>query len=105
MMIYIDGEFKCYPEDDGTRTAVEADFFEGKCDDYIRGYRFVPEGETWIREDGRAFRGQMIAPWKPWAELAAFQQEFELQQTRAELADAKAALALLGVTEEVTESA
>ena len=30
--IYIDNGFKCHVTDDGTMTAIETDFFDGKCD-------------------------------------------------------------------------
>ncbi len=61
-------------------TAVTTDVFDGKCDAYIEGYRFVPSGETWTREDGVAFSGEMIAPWRPWAELDVAQREYEREQ-------------------------
>lgn len=77
--IYIDTDFKCHVTDDGTMTAVETDFFYGKCDAFIEGYRFVPEGETWTREDGAEFRGEMISPWKDYAELDNAQREYERQ--------------------------
>lgn len=71
MIIYIDNEYKCYTSDNGALTAVETDFFNGKCETYIEGYRFVPSDKTWMREDGIVFSGEMIAPWKPYTELAA----------------------------------
>lgn len=80
MMIYIDSEFKCHASDDGTMTAVETDVFDGKCDTYVEGYRFIPAGQTWTRADGVVFTGEMIAPWKPWAELDAAQREYEREQ-------------------------
>lgn len=80
MMIYIDSEFKCHVSDDGTMTAVKTDAFDGKCDTYIEGYRFIPIGQTWTRADGVVFTGEMIAPWKPWAELDAAQREYEREQ-------------------------
>ena len=89
--IYLDSDFKCHISDDGTMTAVETDFFDGKCDAYVEGYRFVPDGESWTRSDGKVFRGEMIAPWKPYSELDAAQREYE----RARLADAENALAIL----------
>lgn len=79
-MIYIDSEFKCHASDDGTMTAVETDAFDGKCDAYIEGYRFIPSGQTWTRADGMVFTGEMIAPWKPWDELDAAQREYEREQ-------------------------
>lgn len=78
-MIYIDSEFRCHISDDGTMTAVETDFFDGKCDAFLEGYRFVPEGENWTRSDGAHFHGEMIAPWKPYSELDAAQREYERQ--------------------------
>ena len=80
MKIYIDSEFKCYVENDGTMREVETEEFEGKCTEYIEGYRFVPFGETWVREDGERFEGEMIAPWEPHDKLDAAQREYERQQ-------------------------
>lgn len=91
--IYIDSDFRCHVTNDGTMIAVETKAFDGKCDAYIEGYRLVPDGESWIRWDGVVFHGEMISPWKPWAELDAAQREYE----RQEAVDMKEALALLGV--------
>lgn len=95
MKIYIDSEYCCHATNpDGIYTEVETDFFDGKCTKSIEGYRFVPFGESWTREDGVVFRGEMIAPWKPYSELDAAQREYEQEQ----LADMQAALEILGVT-------
>lgn len=98
MKIYIDDEFKCHTQAADDRTAVETDFFDGMCATYIEGYRFVPVGKTWTAADGTAFRGEMISPWKPWAELDAAQRAYEreraaaLEAQNAELLDAMAAM-------------
>ena len=89
--IYLDSEYKCHISDDGTKTAVETDFFDGKCDAFVEGYRFVPSGESWTRSDGVVFHGEMIAPWKPYQELDAAQRNYERQQ----MADMENALAIL----------
>lgn len=80
MTIYIDNDYKCHVADNGTMTAVETDAFDGKCVTYIEGYRFVPSGKTWTRDDGVQFSGEMIAPWKDYNELDAAQREYERQQ-------------------------
>lgn len=93
--IYIDSDFKCHAADDGTLRAVETDFFDGKCDAMLEGYRFVPAGESWTREDGRVFTGEMICPWKPWEELEKAQHEYErelLRQYEQALSEIEAAL-------------
>lgn len=102
MTIYIDTGYKCHLTDDGTMTAIETSFFDGCCDEYIAGYRFVPEGATWTREDGEVFHGEMICPWVDWAELDAAQREYERVQYNTlatQNADMSAALEVLGVTE------
>lgn len=81
--IYIDSEFKCRTSSAEGLTQVETAAFDGKCDAYIEGYRFIPSGQTWTRSDGVVFTGEMIAPWKPWAELDAAQREYEREQYQA----------------------
>ena len=90
-IIYIDSAYKCHITDDGTMTAVETDFFDGKCDSFVEGYRFIPSGESWTREDGIVFTGEMIAPWKDHRELDAAQRAYEQEK----LTDAENALAIL----------
>lgn len=77
MTIYIDNDCKCYVSPADDRTAIETDCFDGKCQSYIEGYRFVPSGKTWTRDDGVEFAGEMISPWRPWAELDVAQREYE----------------------------
>ncbi len=91
--IYLDEDFRCHVTNDGTMTAVETKVFDGKCRAYIEGYRFVPDGKTWVRNDGKAFEGEMHAPWKDFVELDETQREYE----RQEMADMQEALALLEV--------
>lgn len=76
--IYIDSDFRCHVTDDGTMTAVETSFFDGKCDTFIEGYRLKPAGENRTRSE--------IAPWKDYDLLAAAQAQYE-----ADLAEAAAA--------------
>ena len=83
MMIYIDSDFKCHTSAAEGLTEIETDAFDGKCDAYIEGYRFIPSGQTWTRSDGVVFTGEMLAPWKPWAELDAAQREYEREQYNA----------------------
>lgn len=104
--IYLDSDFKCHITNDGTMISVETAAFDGKCDTYIEGYRFVPSGKTWVREDGMEFAGEMVAPWKPWDELDEAQREYEREQyaaVTAQNAEYEAALSeietALGVTE------
>lgn len=86
MTIYIDIDFKCHVTDGGGMTPIETDAFDGKCNRYIEGFRFVPAGETWTRKDGVAFQGQMISPHTDYAILAAYQEQYK--ESATELQDA-----------------
>ena len=97
MLIYIDSEYKCHVSPGDGLTAVETDFFDGKCRQFIEGYRFVPAGERLINPDGSFFRGEMVAPWQDYELLAEFQALYEEEQ--AKQADMAAALEVLGVSE------
>ena len=92
MIIYIDEEFKCYTEDGSGRTKVESSFFDNKCQEFIEGYRFVPNGSTWTRGDGKEFRGEMISPFKDLTSLIMAQLDYEMS-------DAISALEVLNITQ------
>jgi hypothetical protein len=77
MTIFLDEDFKCHAADSGGMRAMETDMFEGKCQEYIEGYRYVPEGESWTRSDGVIFDGQMTSAWKSYEELATAQAAYE----------------------------
>ena len=105
MTIYINTDFKCHTVAGDGMTAVETTAFDGKCAAYIEGYRFVPAGKTWTAAGGTVYSGEMITPWKPWAELDEAQREFERERAaalEAQNAEYEAALSeietALGVT-------
>lgn len=95
MTIYIDSDYKCHTtEDDGYR-AIETSFFDGKCPEWIESFRYVPAGETWVKENGEMFRGEMIAPWKDLSEAYAAQAAYATAQNaqyEAALTEIEAAL-------------
>lgn len=94
MTIYIDGDYKCYVSEADGRRAVETNYFDGKCTEWIESYRFVPAGETWVREDGEMFTN-MIAPWKDLSNAYVAQMEYVTAQNtqyEAALSEIEAAL-------------
>ena len=96
MKIYIDSDFRCHVTSTENLMAIETDAFDGKCSRYIEGYRYIPAGESWTREDGTVFTGERIAPAEDIRLLEAAQAAYE--EARAENADALAALEVLGVS-------
>lgn len=83
LKVYLDHDFKCHLTDDNTVMSVEIKFFDNKCDAFIEGYRFIPAGKSWTREDGIVFNGEMIAPWKSYEELDAAQRQYEQELAEA----------------------
>ena len=80
MTIYIDSDYKCYVSAAEGRRPIETNEFDGKCAEWIESFRFVPAGETWTREDGEEFRGEMAAPWKDLGEAYAAQAAYVAAQ-------------------------
>ena len=98
MTIYIDNDYKCYVSAAEGRRAIETDAFNGKCAEWIESYRFVPEGDTWAREDGEEFRGEMVSPWKDLGEAYAAQTAYVTAQNAQYEAALTEIEAALGVT-------
>ena len=81
MTIYIDSDYKCYVSAAEGRRAVETELFDGKCPEWIESYRFVPDGDTWTREDGEEFAGaEMMSPWKDLGEAYVAQAAYATAQ-------------------------
>lgn len=97
MIVYLDSEYRCHVDDDGTRIPIEDEFFDGKCKTFIEGYRYIPEGHTWIRPDGEEFTGDVMFPAENYEALYMAQQQYELDL--ASMNDMKNALDILGVSE------
>jgi len=77
--IYIDSDFQCYPTNDGTLRAIETDFFDGKCDTFVYGYRY---------DDSNGYI--QIYPCRSFSELDRAQRAYEkqlLEECTAELAE------------------
>ena len=98
MTIYIDSDYKCHVSTADGRRAVETNFFDGKCPEWIESYRFVPEGETWMRGDGEVFKGEMVTPWKDLSNAYAAQADYLAQQNGQYEAALTGIEAALGVT-------
>lgn len=94
MTIYIDSDYKCYVSAAEGRRAVETEVFAGKCEEWIESFRYVPAGETWIREDGAMFTN-MVSPWKELREAYIAQEAYVTAQNaqyEAALTEIEAAL-------------
>ena len=83
MKIYIDSDYKCHVSDDGMMTEVQTNFFDGKCNEFIEGYRFVPDGQDWRSNHGIVHQGEMAFPFKRYFELDVAQRKYEQDQLKA----------------------
>lgn len=84
MKIYIDinDGFKCYTTDTGGLLEYEESFFDGKCPEFIRSYRYKPVGYRWVSENGEFFRAdcKLLAPWKDLSEAYVAQAAYVTAQ-------------------------
>ena len=92
--IYVDDDFKCHVDMGENLRPIETTLFDGKCREYIEGFRIVPLGESWTREDGTVFSGEMVSTIRDYSELDEAQREYE----RELLAEYAKALETVGVT-------
>ena len=92
MTVYIDSDYKCYVSAVEGRRAIETDAFNGKCEEWIESFRFVP---AWTQDNGVMFRGEMVTPWKELGEAYVAQSEYlsgQNAQYEAALTEIEAAL-------------
>ena len=95
MKVYIDSEFKCHVSPGEGLTEVEVSFFDNKCNEFVEGYRYIPSGSVWIREDGVEFAGEMISPWKDYNELTMAQLTYmtvQYSKAQSDIAELDSAL-------------
>ena len=98
MTIYIGSDYKCYVSKADGRRAVETNYFDGKCPEWIESFRYVPAGETWVKPNGEMFRGEMVTPWKDLGEAYAAQAAYVTAQNTQYEAALSEIEAALGVT-------
>ncbi len=98
--IYLNEHYECFlQENESTTQNIQTDVFDGKCKAYIEGMRFIPDGQSWTRNDGVVFVGEMVAPFINFDILMSAQSAYEeaLAITRNEyetgLTDVQLALA------------
>ena len=95
MTIYIDSDYKCHTDAAEGRRAAETDAFNGKCEEWIESYRYVPAGEVWVRSDGVMFSGEMVSPWRDLTDAYAAQAAYltgKLAAAEADIAELDMAL-------------
>lgn len=89
MKIYIDinDGFKCYTTNTGNLLECDESFFDGKCPEFIEGYRCKPEDYEWVIDDEVCIRAdcKVITPWKNYEELERAQFQYEIAQYEAAL--------------------
>ena len=94
--IYLDSNFMCHTINSGTMTEVQTEAFDDLCNNAIELMRFVPEGATWTRPDGRVIHGEFIQATDS-EKIDAYQRQW--MEDLAQMSDMQTALEILGVTE------
>lgn len=80
MKLYLDSDFRCHLTDGGGMSPFETDLLDGKCKEYVEGYRIVPDGETWTAKDGTVLRGFLFCPAVEIGALEYAQRQYEADE-------------------------
>lgn len=83
MKIYIDDNYRCHLTNAKGYRAFNVPYFNGKSPIVIEGYRYVPSYETWTREDGTQFKGEMISPAVDSLKLDLMQEGYDVRDVEA----------------------
>ena len=94
--IYLDNDFMCHLTNDGTMTEVQTEVFDHLCNNAIELMRFIPDGKTWTRPDGRVIHGEFIQVTDS-AKIDVYQRQW--MEDQVQMSDMQTALEILGVTE------
>lgn len=78
--IYLDSDFCCHANNDGTMQAVQTDVFDSLCAGAIECYRFIPAWQEWTRSDGQVFHGPFIQLCKPTEVIDGIQRQHEADE-------------------------
>jgi hypothetical protein len=100
--LYIDSDYKVHTTNADGRTAIETDIFDGMPNQVAERYIYVPVGKSHTKSNGETVHGEFVQPFVTEKELDKAQREYERQllvQYETELADMRAALSILGVSE------
>jgi len=84
--IYIDKSYRCHTKSGGGRRAVDTSVFDGRVNEVIEGYCYIPVGETFELENGEVMTGECMFPFAEYSILDNIQRTNEQE-----------ALALLGL--------
>lgn len=93
--IYLDSAFMCHATNDGTMAEIQTEAFDNLCNNALELMRFVPQGETWTRPDGRMIHGEFIQATDS-AKIDAYQRQW--MEDQAQMSDMQNALEILGVS-------
>lgn len=92
--VFVDADFMCHVTNDGTMAEVQTESFDNLCNNAIEQMRFVPNGETWTRSDGRIIHGVFIQATDS-AIIDAYQRQW--REDQEQMTDMQNALEILGV--------
>lgn len=80
--IYLDPDYLCHANNDGTMQEVQTDVFDNLCAGALECYRYIPAGQAWTRPDGRVLHGPFIQPCKPTEVIDGIQRQYETDETQ-----------------------
>ena len=77
--IYLDSNYMCHIDDNGTRQKIVTDVFDSMCEKAIECYRFIPEGQIWEKSKTSILHGPFI---QAVTESSSIQQQHEIDDSK-----------------------
>ena len=93
MKVYLDENYIAHAENAEGYVEAESSFFDFICPEIFPSYRFIPNGHSWERADGKVFNGEAVMLIGNSFETARKQREYE----KLLFSDMQTALNELGV--------
>lgn len=79
MRIYIDENYRCHKQESPGHRAFDIPAFDGKIEFYIKGFVYVPDGESMMLPGGETVTGPYLTAVEPIDVLAGRQHAAELE--------------------------
>ena len=77
MLVFIDKDYKCHTKNLANYRLVNVPYFDGKCETFIEGFRYIPNGEKYKKETGEIITGKALLPFKDLILLETIQRLYE----------------------------
>ena len=78
--LYLDTDFRLHIEPFEGFRSIETDKFDNYCDELTECYRYIPQGDFWVKPNGEIIYGEFIQPWCKTDKAEVIQMTYDHQR-------------------------